>query len=103
MASEDALITGRYRLISRLGSGAMGVVWHARDEHLYRRVAIKQLRFPRQLSDTEILEAHRRPMRKARITARLQHPHAIAVYDVADGAIALSGNKQVGRCGPRLK
>lgn len=62
----------------------MGVVWHARDEHLYRSVAIKQLRLPRELSDTEIVQAHHRAMREARITARLQHPHAIAVYDVAD-------------------
>ena len=84
MAGEGELIAGRYRLIGRLGSGAMGVVWHARDERLHRSVAIKQLLLPRELSETERDEAHRRAMREARITARLHHPHAIAVYDVAD-------------------
>jgi serine/threonine protein kinase len=84
MAGEGELIAGRYRLIGRLGSGAMGVVWHARDERLHRSVAIKQLLLPRGLNGTERDEAHRRAMREARITARLHHPHAIAVYDVAD-------------------
>jgi serine/threonine protein kinase len=84
VTGERQLIAGRYRLISRLGSGAMGVVWQARDERLLRSVAIKQLLLPRELSDTEAEEANRRAMREARITARLHHPHAIAVYDVVD-------------------
>ena len=84
MAGDDDLIAGRYRLIARLGSGAMGVVWHARDERLHRSVAIKQLLLPRELSEAEVDEANRRAMREARITARLHHPHAVAVYDVAD-------------------
>jgi serine/threonine protein kinase len=62
----------------------MGVVWHARDERLHRSVAIKQLLLPRELSEAEVEEANRRAMREARITARLHHPHAVAVYDVAD-------------------
>jgi serine/threonine protein kinase len=81
---EGQLIAGRYRLTSRLGSGAMGVVWGARDERLHRAVAIKQLLLPQELSDNEADEANRRAMREARITARLHHPHAIAVYDVVD-------------------
>jgi eukaryotic-like serine/threonine-protein kinase len=78
------LIAGRYRLISRLGSGAMGVVWRARDERLHRNVAIKQLLLPPELSEPEVEEANCRAMREARITARLHHPNAIAVYDVVD-------------------
>ena len=81
---EGELIAGRYRLTSHLGSGAMGVVWQARDERLHRAVAIKQLLLPTELSDNEADEANRRAMREARITARLHHPHAIAVYDVVD-------------------
>jgi serine/threonine protein kinase len=84
VTGEGELIAGRYRLMSRLGSGAMGVVWQARDERLHRSVAIKQLLLPRELSKTEVEEANRRAMREARITARLHHPHAIAVYDVVD-------------------
>jgi serine/threonine protein kinase len=84
VTDEGELIAGRYRLISRLGSGAMGVVWQAQDERLHRTVAIKQLLLPSRLSDIEADEANRRAMREGRITARLHHPHAIAVYDVVE-------------------
>jgi serine/threonine protein kinase len=84
VTGEGELIAGRYRLTCRLGSGAMGVVWQARDERLYRTVAIKQLLLPPELSDIEADEANHRAMREARITARLHHPHAITVYDVVD-------------------
>jgi eukaryotic-like serine/threonine-protein kinase len=84
VTNEGELIAGRYLLISRLGSGAMGMVWQAQDERLHRRVAIKQLLLPSKLSEVEADEANRRAMREGRITARLQHPHAIAVYDVAE-------------------
>ena len=84
MSDEGVLIAGRYRLVSRLGSGAMGVVWQAQDERLHRSVAIKQLLMPLRLGGSEAEEANRRAMREGRITARLHHPHSIAVYDVAE-------------------
>ncbi|MGH3671047.1 MAG: protein kinase domain-containing protein, partial [Pseudonocardiaceae bacterium] len=84
MSDEGELIAGRYRLVSRLGSGAMGVVWQAQDERLHRSVAVKQLLLPLRLGGSEVEEANRRAMREGRITARLHHPHAIAVYDVAE-------------------
>jgi eukaryotic-like serine/threonine-protein kinase len=86
VTDQDELIAGRYRLIARLGVGAMGVVWQAQDERLHRPVAIKQLLLPSGLSDSEADEANRRAMREGRITARLHHPHAVAVYDVAEHA-----------------
>ncbi len=84
VTDEGELIAGRYRLISRLGSGAMGMVWQGQDERLHRPVAIKQLLLPSKLSEVETDEANRRAMREGRITARLQHPHAIVVYDVVE-------------------
>lgn len=84
VSDEGELIAGRYRLISRLGSGAMGVVWQGRDERLHRTVAIKQLLLPARLNGNEAEEARRRAMREARITARLHHVHAIAVFDVVE-------------------
>ncbi|HET9258455.1 MAG TPA: serine/threonine-protein kinase, partial [Pseudonocardiaceae bacterium] len=84
MGGEGELIAGRYRLVSRVGSGAMGVVWQARDERLHRTVAVKELLLPARLSEGAAEEAHRRAMREGRITARLHHPCVIAVYDVAE-------------------
>jgi eukaryotic-like serine/threonine-protein kinase len=83
--SEGEVIAGRYRLISRLGSGAMGMVWQARDERLDRIVAIKLLLgLPGGLSDLEGGEVTSRAMREGRITARVQHPHVVTVHDVVE-------------------
>jgi eukaryotic-like serine/threonine-protein kinase len=62
----------------------MGVVWQAQDERLERMVAIKQLLLQPGLGVDETQDARRRAMREARIAARLQHPNAIAVFDVAE-------------------
>lgn len=83
MIDEGELLAGRYRPVAQVGTGAMGTVWKAHDEHLNRVVAIKQL-----LSiggnEANVGEAGRRAMREARITARLNHPHAIVVYDMVE-------------------
>jgi serine/threonine protein kinase len=84
VTDEGELIAGRYRLVSRLGSGGMGVVWQAQDERLHRTVAIKQLVLPPGLSEITAEGANRRAMREGRITARLHHPHVVAVYDVVE-------------------
>jgi serine/threonine protein kinase len=84
VTDDGRLVAGRYRLTNRIGSGAMGVVWTARDERLQRTVAVKQLLLNSSMSAAESHEAKQRAMREGRIAARLQHPHAIAVYDVAE-------------------
>ncbi|WP_407649604.1 serine/threonine-protein kinase [Goodfellowiella coeruleoviolacea] len=81
---RDQLIAKHYRLLERIGSGAMGVVWQARDERLHRVVAIKQLLLRPDLDGAMTETARRRAMREARIAARLQHPNAVAVFDVAE-------------------
>ncbi|MTD52688.1 serine/threonine-protein kinase [Amycolatopsis pithecellobii] len=81
---EGRLIAGRYRLERRLGGGAMGVVWLAKDELLDRTVALKQLLLTVGLSKKDAEEARKRSSREARLAARLQHRHAITVFDVAD-------------------
>lgn len=62
----------------------MGVVWEGWDERLQRPVAIKQLHVQPGLSDEEAELAKNRAMREARITARLDHPNAVPVFDVVE-------------------
>lgn len=62
----------------------MGVVWQAMDERLERLVAVKQLLLQPELSPRATDEARARALREGRIAARLQHPNAIVVYDVAE-------------------
>jgi serine/threonine protein kinase len=84
MTSEGAVVAGRYQLGRQIGSGAMGIVWQAHDERLHRTVAVKQLLLQPGLSAAQAEEARRRCMREGRIAARLTHPNAITVYDVAE-------------------
>ncbi|MEV0335003.1 serine/threonine-protein kinase [Nocardia sp. NPDC050717] len=82
--TSDRLIAGRYRLTDPIGTGAMGVVWRATDVRLRRTVAVKQLLLAPGLTGTQALEAKLRAMREGRIAARLHHPNAITVFDVAE-------------------
>ena len=84
MSGPQDLIAGRYRLLRRIGSGGMGVVWAARDERLDRPVAVKLLRLPPTLDADEAALASRRALHEARITARLDHPYAVSLFDVVD-------------------
>jgi eukaryotic-like serine/threonine-protein kinase len=84
MTEPQALIADRYRLLHRVGSGGMGVVWEGWDERLERRVAVKQLYRQATVSTEEAELANQRAMREARLTARLQHPHAVAVFDAVE-------------------
>ncbi|KAF0847202.1 serine/threonine-protein kinase [Nocardia caishijiensis] len=82
--TSDRLIAGRYRLTDPIGTGAMGVVWRATDVRLRRTVAVKQVLLAPGLTGTQALEAKLRAMREGRIAARLHHPNAITVFDVAE-------------------
>jgi len=84
VSDRDALVASRYRLVERIATGGMGVVWRGWDERLRRVVAIKELLVHPGLGEAAAEQAAHRAMREARITARLQHPHAIPVYDVVE-------------------
>ncbi|MBE1577514.1 serine/threonine-protein kinase [Amycolatopsis roodepoortensis] len=81
--NRNAIIAGRYRLEHKVGRGAMGVVWQARDERLDRTVAVKQL-LPDSSPGDAPFRSIVRAMREARVAARLKHPHAVTVYDVVE-------------------
>jgi urea transport system substrate-binding protein len=71
---------GRYRVGRRIGSGGMGVVFEAEDSLLKRRVAIKFLRTTMARSQ-QTLE---RFMREAQAASQIDHPNAVATYDVGE-------------------
>jgi serine/threonine protein kinase len=82
LTAPGRLVAGRYRLQSQIGGGGMGAVWLARDERLGRQVAVKQVLVSE--TDEALADQQRqRALREGRIAARLSHPHAISVYDVA--------------------
>src|SRR4029453_12356587 len=83
VTAPGRLVAGRYRLQSQIGGGGMGTVWLARDELLGRRIAIKQVLTASGTDPQEADQQRQRALREGRIAARLSHPHAISVYDVA--------------------
>ena len=74
------VLSGRYRLESKLGSGGMSTVYLARDETLERWVAAKVLH--REISDQpDQIERFRR---EARAVAQVSHPNVVAVIDAGE-------------------
>lgn len=71
---------GRFELLRRLGAGAMGVVYLARDPELDREVAIKHLH-PTIVDSPNADAAQKRMQLEARAMARLTHPNVVAVYE----------------------
>ena len=73
---------GRYEILDKLGEGAMGIVYRARDTALGRVVALKML--SQELGAEE--ELHQRFMREAEAVGLLRHPNIVTVYDMGDAA-----------------
>ncbi len=78
------VVAGRYRLISALGNGGMGTVWLAEDEVLARRVAVKEVSPPADMTPHERETLRERTLREAQTAARLSHPNVVAIYDVVE-------------------
>ena len=76
--SEDQTPPARYIIGQELGSGSVGQVIEARDQHLGRQVAIKILHDGEGLSRDGIA----RFVAEAQITAQLEHPSVVPVHEI---------------------
>jgi eukaryotic-like serine/threonine-protein kinase len=72
------VIAGRYTLDREVGRGGMGAVWLGRDEVLGREVAVKRIGMMPGGTSPDLGRAER----EARLAARLNHPHVVAVFDL---------------------
>jgi serine/threonine-protein kinase len=79
-APQPPAAFGRYRVMSRLGAGAMAAVFLAVDESLDREVAIKVLR-PLVAFGEPPPALRERFRREARAIAALTHPSVVRIYD----------------------
>jgi serine/threonine protein kinase len=79
--SASEMLQNRYRIISLLGQGGMGAVYHAWDTRLNAPIALKEM-IPQPGLDPHTLNQLRRQLQKeANVLARLNHPHLVRVTD----------------------
>ncbi len=77
MVEPDTIIDGRYKVISRVGSGGMADVYLAEDQLLGRQVAVKLLHH-HFAEDQEFVERFRR---EASSAAGLSHQNIVGIFD----------------------
>jgi serine/threonine protein kinase len=82
MQSGDppGMTLGRYVVEKKIGQGAMGAVYLARDPQLDRVVAIKTLALRREFEGDALEEARQRFVREAQTAGRLNHPDIVSIF-----------------------
>jgi eukaryotic-like serine/threonine-protein kinase len=82
---EPTEIAGRYQVVQKLGAGAFGTVYKAKDRILGRMVAIKTIRLEGlAAAGTSLDQLMDRFKREAQISAQLKHPNIVTIYDVGE-------------------
>jgi hypothetical protein len=82
---EPTEIAGRYQVVKKLGAGAFGTVYKAKDKILGRMVAIKTIRLEGlAAAGTSLDELLDRFKREAQVSAQLKHPNIVTIYDIGD-------------------
>ena len=78
MINIGAVISGRYEIIEKVGTGGMADVYRAKDHRLNRYVAVKILK-NEYSEDAKFVTKFRQ---EAQAIACLSHPNIVGVYDV---------------------
>ncbi len=83
--AEPSEIAGRFHVVQKLGAGAFGTVYKARDTVLGRMLAIKTIRMEGLAASTAGLGAMLdRFKREAQVAAQLKHPNIVTIYDIGE-------------------
>src|SRR5262245_61768875 len=77
---REESILGDYRLVAKLGQGAMGAVYMARQISIDRDVALKVL-FPHIANNPQLVE---RLYREGRVMGQLDHPNIVQAYGIGE-------------------
>ena len=78
MLELGTMLSGRYEVLKRVGSGGMADVYMAKDHKLNRNVAVKLLK-SEYVEDEKFLKKFET---EAQAVARLSHPNIVNIYDV---------------------
>ena len=76
LAALEAGLSDRYRIERELGAGGMATVYLAEDLKHHRKVAIKVLH-----AELSALLGPERFLKEIELTANLQHPHILPLFD----------------------
>ncbi len=92
LLNPGTVLSGRYEILEKIGSGGMAVVYRGKDRKLDRYVTVKVLR-EEFIGDEEFIERFRS---EACSAARLSHPNIVRAYDVGeDGDICYIVNEYI--------
>ncbi len=75
---------GRFKILEKIGEGAMGTVYKATDTLIQRTVAIKTIRLDVERSSEKYAEVCQRFYHEARVSATLIHPNIVTLFDLGD-------------------
>ena len=93
MDAAQSASLGRYQILKEMGSGAMGIVYLARDPLIDRQIALKTLRLEREAPLDGEKTQLQRFLDEARSAGILSHPNIVTVHDISgDGNGDRSGS-----------
>jgi tRNA A-37 threonylcarbamoyl transferase component Bud32 len=72
----------RYKTVARLGAGAFGEVFRARDSVLGRDVAVKRVKLDAFVEPAQLEDVKQRFLREAQVASQLRHPNIVTTHDI---------------------